>query len=128
METLTTKGITISVESFYHSGYSKPVENKYVFAYRINIENKSDQTVQLLRRHWFIHDSNGAIREVEGEGVIGKQPVLVAGASHQYVSWSPLMTDVGKMYGTYLMLDKASGKEFKVKIPEFKLIAPFKGN
>lgn len=128
METLTTKGITISVESFYHSGYSKPIEGKYVFAYRINIENKSNQTVQLLRRHWFIHDSNGFIREMEGEGVIGKQPILDSGASHQYVSWCPLMTDIGKMNGTYLMVDKETDKQFYVKIPEFKLIAPFKSN
>jgi len=128
METLTTNGIKISVETFYQSNYSKPMENKYIFAYRINIQNNNDFTVQLLRRHWHILDSNGMLREVEGDGVIGKQPVLSSGESHQYVSWSQLLTDVGKMYGTFLMVRQEDGEAFRVRIPEFKLVAPFKLN
>lgn len=128
METLTTNGIKISVETFYQKDYSRPLENKYIFAYRIYIENKSNHVVRLIRRHWFIKDSSGAVREVEGEGVIGKQPILSPGESHQYISWSPLTSDIGKMYGTYLMLNKDNNTEFKVSIPEFKLIAPFKLN
>lgn len=128
METLTTKGIKISVETFYHKKHSRPTEQKFVFVYQMTIENKSNTTVQLLRRHWYIFDSNGVIREVEGDGVIGKQPVLQPGESHQYVSWSPLQTDMGKMYGYYLMIDQIKKTEFKVPVPEFKLIAPFKMN
>jgi ApaG protein len=64
METLTTKGIKISVETFYHEQHSRPTEQKFVFVYRVTIENKSSSTVQLLHRHWYIFDSNGAIREV----------------------------------------------------------------
>ena len=128
METLTTKGIKISVETFYHEKHSRPVEQKFVFVYQINIENKSNNTVQLLRRHWYIFDSNGLVREVEGDGVIGKQPILRPGQSHKYVSWSPLQSEMGKMYGYFLMLDRVSKSQFKVPVPEFKLIAPFKMN
>ncbi len=128
MDTLTTNGIKISVETFYQQNYSRPLENKYIFAYRIHIENRSSKTVQLMRRHWYIKDSSGSVREVEGEGVIGKQPVLRPGEGHQYVSWSPLISDIGKMYGTYLMLNKETKSQFRVSIPEFKLIAPFKQN
>ncbi len=128
MDKLTTNGIRITVETFYQQNYSRPMENKYIFAYRINIENRSSKTVQLLRRHWYIKDSSGMVREVEGEGVIGKQPILSPGESHQYVSWSPLVSDIGKMYGTFLMLNKDNGSQFRVSIPEFKLIAPFKLN
>ncbi len=128
METLTTKGIKISVETFYHEKHSRPVEQKFVFVYQINIENKSNATVQLLRRHWYIFDSNGLVREVEGDGVIGKQPILRPGQSHKYVSWSPLQSEMGKMYGYFLMLDRVSKSQFKVPVPEFKLIAPFKMN
>ena len=128
METLTTKGIKISVETFYHEKHSRPTDQKFVFLYRITIENKSNTTVKLLRRHWYIFDSNGNIREVEGEGVIGKQPVLRPGESHQYVSWSPLQSEMGKMYGYYLMNDEMNHKNFKVLVPEFKLVAPFKLN
>lgn len=128
MEKLTTKGIKISVDTFYQKDYSRPLANKYIFAYRIQIENKSGSTVQLMRRHWIIKDSSGATREVEGAGVIGKQPILGPGESHHYISWSPLTSDIGKMYGTFLMLNKDDGTSFRIPIPEFKLIAPFKYN
>ena len=128
METLTTRGIKISVETFYQDKHSSLAENRYVFIYRITIENKGSTTVQLLRRHWFIKDSNGATHEVEGEGVIGKQPILEPGESHQYVSWTPLQTDIGKMYGSFLMQEKGSDMMFRATVPEFKLIAPFKEN
>ncbi len=128
METLTTNGIKISVETFYQKNYSRPMENKYIFAYRVSIENRSNKVVQVLRRHWYIKDSSGVVREVEGEGIVGKQPVIYPGEVHQYVSWSPLISDIGKMYGTYLLLNKDADKEFRVSIPHFSLIAPFKNN
>ncbi|MCB9284982.1 MAG: Co2+/Mg2+ efflux protein ApaG [Lewinellaceae bacterium] len=127
METLTTRGITISVETYYQEEHSRPIEQKHVFAYRITIENQSADTVQLLRRHWYIFDSIGLTREVEGEGVIGQQPVLQPSESHQYTSWCPLMTEIGKMYGTFLM-EKEDGTTFRARIPEFQLIAPQKMN
>lgn len=128
MHTLTTQGIKVSVEATYQPAYSRPLEMKYIFSYHIVIENLSNETVQLLRRHWHIFDSNGIIREVEGEGVIGKQPVLAPGEVHQYASWSPLMTELGKMSGTYLFVRQSDNEQFKVKIPEFQLLAPFKLN
>lgn len=128
METLTTNGIKITVTTSYQSKFSKPLENRFVFAYTVDIENNNDFTVQLLRRHWHILDSNGILREVEGDGVIGKQPVLSPGESHQYISWSQLLTDLGKMYGTFLMIRLTDQEAFRVRIPEFKLVAPFKLN
>ena len=128
MNTLTTNGITISVESFYQQAQSDVRNDKYVYAYRVTIENKSNVTVQLMRRHWFICNAIGSKKEVEGEGVIGKQPTLSPGESHQYVSWCPLSNDIGKMYGTFLMMTRPENKEFFVRIPEFKLIAPHRLN
>ncbi len=128
METLTTEGIRISVEPFYLPHESIPIQHRYVFAYRITIQNQSPETVQLLRRHWHIVESNGVKREVEGEGVVGLQPVLNPGESHQYTSWCPLMTDVGKMYGEFQMIRLPDEAKFDVAIPEFKLAPPFKMN
>lgn len=71
-----SEGVEISVETFYQADYSNPLNSEYMFAYRITIENHNNFTVKLLRRHWFIFDSNGEHREVEGEGVVGVQPVL----------------------------------------------------
>ncbi|MEM1319032.1 MAG: Co2+/Mg2+ efflux protein ApaG [Bacteroidota bacterium] len=128
METLTTNGVRVSVETFYQATHSDPMNNKYIHAYRITIINENDFPIQLLRRYWHILDSNGRSREIEGEGVVGKQPILKPGEVHRYVSWSPLATDVGKMYGTYLMIKGDDDSEFSVKIPEFLLVAPFKMN
>jgi ApaG protein len=99
-----------------------------MFAYKINIENLTDYAVQLLRRHWYILDSNGMKREVEGEGVIGQQPVIDPGHTHEYVSGCNLKTDMGRMSGTYQMIRLLDNAVFEVQIPEFYLVAPFKLN
>jgi ApaG protein len=99
-----------------------------MFAYRITIANQSEYTVKLLRRHWYITDSVHGTSEVEGEGVVGQQPVLEPGETHQYVSGCAIKSDIGKMYGTYLMERSIDGQFFEVKIPEFLLVAPFYNN
>ncbi|MBC7450191.1 MAG: Co2+/Mg2+ efflux protein ApaG [Cytophagales bacterium] len=128
MATKITDGVRVSVFTEYQQEYSSPLQAHYVFTYRILIENNSEHTVKLLRRHWFIYDANALMREVEGEGVVGQQPTLEPGASHEYVSGCNLKTEMGKMKGTYLMERIVDGKQFTVVIPEFMLIAPFKLN
>ncbi len=128
METKTTAGIKISVETFYQANQSHPFASHYFFAYRITIKNISDYTVQLKKRHWYIFDSNGIQSEVEGDGVVGEQPILLPGQSYQYVSGCNLTTAMGKMHGFYLMEREIDGKLFNVKIPEFLMIVPYKLN
>jgi len=128
MTTAITEGVRVSVLTQYQPEYSTPMQAHYVFTYRITIENHSEHTIQLLRRHWHIYDSNGTIREVEGEGVVGLQPVLEPGEIHQYVSGCNLKTSIGKMLGTYLVERIMDGKQFEVTIPEFTMIVPFRLN
>jgi ApaG protein len=128
MDTKTTEGVKVTVTTNYLPDYSSPVQQHYVFAYKISIENNSEYTVQLLRRHWYIHDATAVMREVEGEGVVGQQPVLEPGESHEYVSGCNLKTSLGKMRGTYLMERLVDGKQFFVNIPEFTLIVPYQLN
>lgn len=128
MDTKTTQGVTVNVTTNYLPDYSSPAQQHFVFAYKITIENNSEFTVKLLRRHWHIYDSNGEVREVEGEGVVGQQPVLEPGEIHQYVSGCNLKTSIGKMAGTYLMERLVDGRQFYVNIPEFTLIIPYKLN
>ena len=128
MVTSVTEGVKVSVVTEYQPEYSSPAQSHFVFTYKVNIENHSEHTVQLLRRHWFIYDSDGVIREVEGEGVIGQQPTLEPGEVHQYVSGCNLRTSIGKMDGTYLVERLFDGRRFKVKIPEFVMIANFRLN
>lgn len=123
MDVLTTNGITVIVETFYHPHYSRPVEGQYVFAYRITIENNSKEQVQLMRRHWYIWESTGVRREVEGEGVVGEQPVLEPGQRHQYVSWCHLSSGMGSMHGYYTMRQTEQDATFEVAIPRFMMQA-----
>jgi ApaG protein len=124
MVTQVTQGIQITVDTRYREDHSRPESGDYFFTYRISIENKSEQTVQLMRRHWLIFDSNGERSEVEGEGVIGQQPVLAPGDVYEYESACSLETDMGSMQGSYTMLRQFDGVQFKVQIPRFELITP----
>lgn len=128
MNAVTTRGITVAVEVFFQEEYSEPQNDKFVFAYRIHISNNSSKTVQLLRRHWVIKDVKGIERDIEGEGVIGKQPVMEPGEGHEYVSWAPINAEIGVMKGTYLMLDLDTKKKFRVKVPDFTMMTRIKQN
>jgi ApaG protein len=98
-----SEGVKISVETYYQPDYSNPINNEFMFAYKITIENNNKFPVKLLSRHWYIYDSNGSLREVEGEGVVGVQPQINPGELYQYISGCNLRTEIGKMHGTYLM-------------------------
>ena len=128
MQTSITKGIQISAKATYHPQQSSPSEDKHIFSYVIIIENKSEETVQLLRRHWYVFDSVGRREEVEGKGVIGVQPILSPGEKFKYQSWCPLFSELGKMHGTFLMEEQLTGKQFNVHIPVFNLVSPTKMN
>ncbi len=128
MSNAITSGIEITVETFYQPEYSNPVQREFMFAYRISIENHNAFTVQLLSRHWYIFDSHGEFREVEGDGVIGQQPVLTQGETFQYVSGCQLRSEMGTMHGIYEMANLANHKKFTVEIPRFQLVSPVKNN
>lgn len=118
----TTDGITVTASPVYLDGQSDALQRKFVFAYFIRIENRRKERVQLLRRHWFICDTTGNMKEVEGEGIVGKQPSLGPGEVHHYSSYCSIETFEGYMEGTYLM-ESEHGKKFEVAIPRFNLRA-----
>ncbi|MGX1641706.1 Co2+/Mg2+ efflux protein ApaG [Sphingobacterium sp. NPDC055431] len=128
MTTQTTSGVKISVESTYQSEYSNPENEHFMFAYRITIENLSEYTVQLVRRHWNIYDSIGLNKQVDGDGVVGEQPILAPGQMHQYVSGCNLKSDMGFMEGYYEMIREMDNSIFHVHIPRFNLIANYRLN
>jgi ApaG protein len=125
MVSQVTSGVEVSVETFYQADANQP---EFIFAYRVTIENHNSFPVQLLRRHWDIFDSDGTRREVDGEGVIGQQPILESGARHQYISGCNLNTEMGRMSGHYEMMNLNTDQPFIVAIPAFDLIMPAKLN
>ncbi len=128
MNSIISEGVEVSVESYYQPDYSNPVQSEFMFAYRITLENHNSFPVKLLRRNWYIFDSNGSNREVEGEGVVGVQPTIQPNESYQYVSGCNLRTEMGKMKGTYQMENLNSKQIFLVDIPAFEMIVPMKNN
>jgi len=120
----TTRDIRIEVEPSFLEDESAPDENRYIWAYRVTIENRSTQPVQLMSRYWRITDAFGRTREVHGAGVIGEQPRIDPGKSYQYTSGAPLETPSGFMTGSYRMRAN-TGESFEVGIPLFALASPY---
>jgi len=118
----TTEDITVTVRPVYLDSQSDFFEKRFVFGYFVRIENHSLVAVQLLRRYWRIEEYAGRVQEVEGDGVIGKQPVIAPGEEHTYSSYSILNTFEGTMEGYYTM-KRPDGEHFRVVIPRFFLRA-----
>lgn len=115
--------IHIDVKTQYLDDQSDPDNQRFVFSYFITITNNDEEAVQLLRRHWTITDGDQKTQEVEGEGVIGEQPMINPGDSFSYTSGTIIATEVGSMRGFYTMRT-LSGTEFDTPIPTFTLALP----
>jgi ApaG protein len=117
-----TNGIKVSVDTNFEGSAYRNYRLYYVFSYEVTIENQSNDTVQLLGRHWKIYDSLNDTEIVEGAGVIGKKPILKPSEKHTYQSSSYLTSPIGAMRGFYRMVSLVSSKSFKVAIPTFQLM------
>ena len=119
----TTNGITVRVAVSYLPEQSEPGKSRWFWAYHIRIENGGARPVQLVSREWTISDARGASHVVQGDGVVGEQPLIEPGGSFDYVSGCPLTTPTGSMEGHYNMV-AADGARFAIEIPRFPLVAP----
>lgn len=115
-----TARVSVHVQSQYVASQSSPDDDRYVFAYTITIRNLGRSSVQLLGRYWLITNGNGRETEVQGEGVVGEQPLIAPGNEFQYTSGAVIETPMGTMQGHYVMVDK-QGDTFHVEIPVFRL-------
>jgi ApaG protein len=118
-----TRGITVRVSASYLPEQSNPAGARWFWAYHIRVENDGVMAVQLMTRHWIISDGRGDKHEVEGDGVVGEQPVILPGASYDYVSGCPLPTPSGSMVGSFGMVGE-DGSTFDVAVPRFELLTP----
>ena len=118
-----TRGIQVRVNPYYLPDQSDPDARQWVWAYEVHIENRGDETVQLMSRRWEITDALGRVEEVEGDGVVGEQPTLAPGEGFTYTSGCPLTTPSGVMQGRYRLKTEA-GEVFDATIPAFSLDLP----
>jgi len=120
-----TRGIKISVSTSFEGTYFKNYKLHFAFSYHITIENHSKDSVQLMSRHWEIFDALNNLEVVDGEGVIGKKPVIKPGEHHTYSSGCLLSSPFGAMCGHFNMINFTTTRNFRVIVPSFKLSAPF---
>jgi len=127
MSSALTRGIRVTVSSFYLAERSSPANHQYAFAYTVRISNEGREVSQLRSRHWIITDGDGKTQEVRGEGVVGAQPLLKPGQHFEYTSWCMLPTPHGSMHGTYQMVTD-TGDQFDAAIAPFPLALPYSLN
>lgn len=125
MTTRTTNGVRVSVETFYQKDYSNPLQREFMFAYKVTIENTTGSPVKLWTRHFDIVDGDGASRSIDGEGVVGMQPVIPTGETYSYVSGVNLHCELGHMSGFYSMENLDTKELFSVDIPRFEMYVPY---
>ena len=120
-----TKGIKISVDVKFEGSFLKQTSLHHAFMYYIVIENQSKDVVQLLSRHWKILESTNRPQYVNGDGVVGKKPVLKPGDIHTYKSGSLITAPMGSRSGTYITVNFSTAQKFNVEVPSFKLNVPY---
>ena len=123
-----THGIEISVQTHYYAAQSSPKQRLYFFIYEITITNKTEFSVQLLKRHWNITDGIGQKRVVKGDGVVGETPIIEPLGVFKYNSGCDFETEMGKMNGFFSMQRLVDKSYFDVVIPEFMMVLPAKLN
>ena len=123
MSSMLTRGILVTVRTQYIPERSSASARQYAFAYTVTIANKGTVTAQLKSRLWIITDANGLVQDVQGEGVVGAQPVLHPGEEFEYTSWCIIATPGGSMRGTYQMVTQ-DGDRFDAEIAPFRLALP----
>lgn len=125
MVTQITSGIKISVTTRFEGTYFKDYKLLYAFSYEVSIENQTQNPVQLISRHWEVLDSLNFTEIIDGEGVVGQQPIIESGEKHIYSSGCMLQSTIGAMTGYYNMINLITNEPFQVQIPTFKLSTPF---
>ena len=117
-----TGSMVVRVAVSYLAEQSSPASGRWFWSYHVRIENEGTQPMQLLSRHWIIRDGRGVVSEVRGEGVVGEMPLIMPGASFDYVSGCPLTTASGAMEGSYRMVGE-DGATVDIAIPAFPLLS-----
>lgn len=123
MEKSDQPGIIVQTQVNYLADQSDEAGNRFVFSYTISITNLGSRSARLISRHWIITDAHNHVQEVQGQGVVGEQPLLKPNQSFEYTSGTVLTTQVGTMRGSYRM-EAEDGSLFDVDIPQFVLSVP----
>lgn len=110
-----TNDIEVEVTPEYVTERSMPEQDHYFYAYKVTITNRSNNTIQIKRRHYIIRDGKGATREIEGRGVVGQNPIITPNQSFSFTGYCPLSTSTGNMRGEYVV--ETTNDSYSIKFP-----------
>lgn len=134
-----TDGVKVCASAVFVPEYpeSGRSQEKFMFTYSIRMSVPEAcmlggvyySSCQLSSRHWTIRSRDRIVSDVNGEGVIGKYPVLSPGKDEfVYESCTPLPEGPGSVEGSFSFvpgkLSQPEGKPFEVVVAPFPLEVP----
>ena len=115
--------LKVSVDDvLYMPSLDAPAERPHPFAYFITITNDSEVSVRIRARKWIVRESEGEVVVVEGDGIVGKQPLLKPGQNFTYNSYHVIQSNSeaeGAFFG-----QTSDGRVVCVRIPSFEMTIP----
>ncbi len=108
----------VSSMSILHLGI-----HQNIFVYSVLIKNNSEHPIKLETRKWFISETNGKTSVIEGEGVVGKVPVIEPNTSFEYQSFAVTAVEFASMCGEYFFKDQKTLENFTMPIPNMVLLS-----
>lgn len=123
MNTTAKPNITVHVVSEFLEEESSPEAKEYVFRYHVTVCNHTTESFKLISRFWKVQDHNEQTQEIQGQGVLGKQPNIEAGDNHTYDSLVMLEAPLGTMEGKFTFRD-THGDYHDIVIEPFMLARP----
>ncbi|HEX5790175.1 MAG TPA: ApaG domain [Luteolibacter sp.] len=117
------EGLRVRIDQVVHMpGLDAPPDKPHPFVYFITILNEGDETVVLKGRKWVVRESGGEVTVVEGEGIVGQNPIIIPGGMFSYNSYHVVARNAvvaGAFFG-----ELPDGRRVYVRIPEFRLAVP----
>ena len=106
----------------YMPSLDAPSDRPHPFVYFISIFNDSEIPVTIRGRKWVVTEDSGETTVVEGDGIVGQQPVIGAGEHFSYNSYHVVgkkATVSGAFFG-----ETSGGELVYTRIPDFQLEVP----
>jgi len=117
------EGLRVKVDDvIYMPSLDAPDEKPHPFVYFISIHNDSSTSITIRGRKWVVHEDEGEIAVVEGDGVVGQTPLIEPGGHFSYNSYHVVAR--GALASGAFFGETATGEWIFSRIPEFRLDVP----
>ena len=117
------EGLRVIVDDVvYMPSLAAPADKPHPFVYFISIHNDSPLPVTLRARKWVVSEDGGEVTVVEGDGLVGQNPLIEPGGHFSYNSYH-VVARRARVSGAFFG-QTATGEWIFARIPEFRLEVP----